>query len=95
MHKDDGKTNSPQSYGPTEQPFKLQQEKLCLISQYGYEAKILVEIGNTFEGVESYGQEQNDKHLWENLDFSKEVREAVPIQMAAYKQKITQYYNKK
>jgi len=62
---------------------------------YGCEAMIPAEIGATSDRVLYYEEQQNQAQRQASLDISEEMRETALIRMAAYKQKIANYFNTK
>ncbi|XP_075109087.1 uncharacterized protein LOC142180883 [Nicotiana tabacum] len=62
---------------------------------YGAEALILVEIGEPSTRYTQATEESNEEETRENLDLLEERREAILIRMAAEKQVMEQYYNRK
>jgi len=72
--------------GTRETPFSL---------VYGSEALIPVEIGEPSTRFTQATEESNDEELRTNLDLLEQRREAALIRMAAQKQTIERYYNRK
>jgi hypothetical protein len=62
---------------------------------FGMKAVIHVEIGLTNFQVENYGPGLNDKGLKLSLDLLDLHRDLADMVMAAYHQKVAQYFNKK
>ncbi|XP_070005050.1 uncharacterized protein [Nicotiana sylvestris] len=62
---------------------------------YGDEALILVEIGEPSTRYTQAAEELNEEEMRINLDLIEERRETTLIRMAAQKQIIEQYYNRK
>ncbi|XP_075109202.1 uncharacterized protein LOC142180991 [Nicotiana tabacum] len=62
---------------------------------YGAEALIPVEIGDPSTRYTQATEESNEEELWVNMDLLEERRETALIRMAAQKQVIERYYNRK
>ncbi|GKV44466.1 hypothetical protein SLEP1_g51650 [Rubroshorea leprosula] len=62
---------------------------------FGTEAVIPVEIGVPSFRVTHFDEERNGQLLRENLDLLAEVREEARLRTLAYKQKLTNFYNKR
>ena len=62
---------------------------------YGTEAVIPVEVGLTSLRREFFDEQDNNDQLKHNLDLVDEVRDQAAQRMAKYKQKITEYYNRR
>ncbi|XP_070006044.1 uncharacterized protein [Nicotiana sylvestris] len=62
---------------------------------YGAEALIPVEIGESSTRYTQATEESNEEEIWVNLDLLQERRENALIRMAAQKQVIERYYNRK
>ena len=62
---------------------------------YGTEATIPVEVGLTSLRREFFDEQNNNDQLKHNLDLVDEVRDQAAQRMTKYKQKITEYYNRR
>ena len=62
---------------------------------YVTEAIIPVEVGLTSLRREFFDEQDNNDQLKHNLDLVDEVRDQAAQRMAKYKQKITEYYNRR
>ena len=62
---------------------------------YRIEAVILMEIGESTFRIANVNLNQNEGHLWIELDLIKEWKEVVVIRDVALKRKTTTRYNKK
>ncbi|XP_021762507.1 uncharacterized protein LOC110727248 [Chenopodium quinoa] len=62
---------------------------------YGSEAVLLVEIGTESLRVHHFSVKENEHLLKESLDFQDEVRDLARDIMAAYKQRITKFHNRR
>ncbi|XP_070035709.1 uncharacterized protein [Nicotiana tomentosiformis] len=78
--------NETAKTGTGETPFSL---------VYGAEALIQVEIGEPSTRYTQTAEESNEEEMRMNLDLLEERREATLIRMAAQKQMIERYYNRK
>ncbi|XP_075099035.1 uncharacterized protein LOC142175924 [Nicotiana tabacum] len=74
---------------------KMEEEVENVVARYDKEALIPVEIGKPSTRYTHATEEANKEELRVNLDLLEETREATLIQMAAQKQMIERYYNRK
>ncbi|XP_021721069.1 uncharacterized protein LOC110688614 [Chenopodium quinoa] len=62
---------------------------------YGSEASLPVEIGSESLRVNQFSAEENEHLMKESLDFLDEIRDSARDRMAAYKQRISKFYNQR
>ncbi|XP_021735093.1 uncharacterized protein LOC110701771 [Chenopodium quinoa] len=62
---------------------------------YGSEAVLPVEIGSESLRVNQFSAEENEHLMKESLDFLDEIRDSARDRMAAYKQRISKFYNRR
>ena len=62
---------------------------------YGTKTVIPVKVGITSIRQETFHKESNDNHLKVNLDCLDEARDGISNRMTKYRQKTTEYYNKR
>ncbi|XP_021740879.1 uncharacterized protein LOC110707181 [Chenopodium quinoa] len=62
---------------------------------YGSEAILPVEIGSESLRVNQFSAEENEHLMKKSLDFLDEIRDSARDRMAAYKQRISKFYNRR
>ena len=62
---------------------------------YGFEAVVLTEIEIPSHRVANYDKQENVEALRVELDLAEEKRDRAFVRAVAYKQRVSQYYNKK
>ncbi|XP_021776322.1 uncharacterized protein LOC110740133 [Chenopodium quinoa] len=62
---------------------------------YGSEAVLPVEIGSESLRVNQFSAEENEHLMKESLDFLGEIQDSARDRMAAYKQRISKFYNRR
>ncbi|XP_021727182.1 uncharacterized protein LOC110694317 [Chenopodium quinoa] len=62
---------------------------------YGSEVVLPVEIGSESLRVNQFSAEENEHLMKESLDFLDEIRDSARDKMAAYKQRISKFYNRR